>query len=272
MVIENARVQYGSANRAERNAEIDRHVARQERITLRDLNDRKLILLGADDLAARMAALDTLAKHCQLLLVLASSDAPLKAQDAASSLDDAIANLTTSLGHVPSDGFKDTASGFSTIAAQAARLAMDHKITEALDKAISTSENDVVSLIRVLRQDMAALYERQRSNLSTARVAATDEYNSELEKPNPNPEMLRKSATRIKETENAWDSLPLQCGAGPGLDAMAEAHAKLVEYAKSPKTPQDLVQMVEAMDSFVTRAKTIGDAIKTIRKGRNEQP
>src|SRR5262249_23108404 len=70
VVIEGARLQYSTANRSERDAEIDRRASRAEKITLRDLNDPKLRLLEPDDLAARMAALDALGKHGQLLLTL----------------------------------------------------------------------------------------------------------------------------------------------------------------------------------------------------------
>ena len=265
VVIESARINYGVANKGERDAEIDRRVANSEKITIRDLNDKEIILLGADDLRARMAALDALTKHGQLLLTLASSDAPIKAKDAANSLDDAILGLSTSLGNLPSDPFKNSAEGFASIAAEATNLALEAKIDEALDKAIIASEKDVKELIRLIRVEMGTLYERRRSNLSDLRVSATDEYNLELAKPKPNFEKLKKSAEHIKNVEDDWDKLPLLLGAGPSLDAMGQAHQKLVDYAKSNKEPQDLAGLIEAIDAFVTEAKVISDAIKTIQ-------
>lgn len=266
VVTEGARMEYGVANKRERNAVIDRLVAKRERINLQVLNDKEVRVLSGDDLAARMAALDALVKHGQLLLTLASSDAPARAKDAANSLDDAIVGLSSSLGRVPSDEFKNKAEGFAIITAEVTKLALEVKISQALDKAITLSEQDVLALIRLIQNDMRALYERQRSILSAARVSATDEYNEELTKPNPSPEKLKKAASEIKTVEDAWDNLPLLLGAGPGLDAMAQAHQKLVDYAKSSKNPQDLAELVEAMDAFVTRAKVIADAIKTIRE------
>lgn len=272
VVIEGARTEYGLTNKRERDAVIDALVAKRARINLQILNDKEMRVLGGDDLTARMVALDALAKHGHLLLTLASSDAPTRAKDAANSLDDAIVGLSSSLGNVPSDEFKNKAEGFATIAAEAAKLALEAKISQALEKAITASEKDVIALIRLLRDDMGALHERRRSRLSAARVSATDEYNEELEnKPSPSPEKLQKAASEIKKVEDAWDSLPLLLGAGPGLDAMAQAHQKLVEYAKSSKTPQDLAELIEATDTFVTRAKVIADAIKTIRETK-EQP
>nr|VFK19091.1 MAG: hypothetical protein BECKLFY1418C_GA0070996_10537 [Candidatus Kentron sp. LFY] len=265
VVIEGARTTYGSANKGERNAEIDRRLEQKERITLRDLNSEDLRLLGPDDIAARMKALDALAKHGELLLTLASSDAPQKAKDAANSLDDAIVSLNSSLGYASSNRFKETAGGFAAIAGEVVQLALNAKIIEALDKAIVASDDQVKPLLRLLRVEMSALYERRRANLSNERVAAVDAYNELIDRTNSSSANLAKAAARIKAVEDKWDNLPLLLGAGPGFDAMTQAHQKLVDYANSPKAPQDLAGLVEAVDAFVTRAKTIADAIQTIQ-------
>ena len=94
--------------------------------------------------------------------------------------------------------------------------------------------------------------------------------NVELAKANPSPAKLRQAAEQIKRVEDAWDNLPLLLGAGPGLDAMVQAHQELVAYARSDKSPQDLADLVEAMDAFVTRAKVIADAIRSIRDAEDE--
>jgi hypothetical protein len=266
IVIEGARSEYGLANSAERNAEIDRLVAAKSRIDLSKLNAPAIRLLGPDDLNVRLVTLDTLAKHGQLLLILASSDAPTRAKDAANSLDDAIVGLSSSLGKTPSDKFKSSVEGFATIAGEAAKLALDAKISEALDKAIAASDKSVAEILTLIKDDLGYLYERRRSNLSAACKYAVDAYNLELDKQVINVDTLKKSASEIKKTEDAWDTLPLLLGAGPGLDAMAEVHQKLVQYAKSSKSPQDLAELVEATDAFVTRAKIIADAIKTIKE------
>lgn len=268
IVIEGARLEYGLTNKSERDAVIDALAAKKAKITLNTLNDKSIRVLGGDDLAARMTTLDALAKHGELLLTLASSDAPSRAKDAANSLDDAIVNLSSSLGKVPSDEFKNKAEGFAAIAAEVTKLALEVKINDALYKAITLSEKDVLDLIHLIQNDMSALHERRRSILSAARVTALDDYNETLAKPRTSSENLHKAALQIKKIEDAWDTLPLLLGAGPGLEAMAEAHLELVDYAKSSKEPQDLAQLIEATDSFVTRAKVIADAVKTIREAK----
>lgn len=267
VVIEGARTEYSLANKTERNTEIDRLVAKKSRIELSNLNDPAIRVLDPESLNARMIALDTLAKHGQLLLTLASSDAPDRARDAANSLDDAIVGLSSSLGKIPSDKFKSTAEGFAIIAGEAANLALDAKISEALDKAIVASESNVTALLRLIRDDLGDIYERRRSGVSAARKFAVDTYNMAL-KQNSTADDLQQAAFKIKQIEDEWDSLPLLLGAGPGLDAMAQTHQKLVDYAKSSKRPQDLAELIEATDAFVTRAKVIADAINTIREAK----
>lgn len=266
IVIEAARIEYGIANKRERDALIDRLAARQKRINLEILNSKDIRVIGGDDIAARMSALDALAKHGQLLLTLASSDAPTKAKDAAISLKDAVIDLSASLTKVPPDEFKIKAENFSNIASVLIQSVLERKITLALDKAISLTEENISSLIRLIKNDMALLHERRRSILSEARVSATDKYNKELDRQVLSSEKLYQAAAEIKVVEDAWDSLPLLLSAGPSLDAMSQAHGKLVDYAKSPKNPQDLAELIEAMDTFVTRAKVIADAVRSIRE------
>ena len=146
IVIEGARVEYGAANKRERDAVIDRLVTKRERISLQTLNNKEIRILGGDDLSARMTALDAIAKHGQLLLTLASSDAPARAKDAANSLDEAILDLSSSLGRVPSDEFKNEAEGFATIAAEVTKLALEIRINEArVTKASVASINSAKS-------------------------------------------------------------------------------------------------------------------------------
>jgi len=266
VVIEGVRVEYGLANKRERDAEIDRLVARKEKIDLEILNDKKMRMFNSDALAARMDALDALDKHGQLLLVLASSDAPTKAKDAAMSLNGAITGLKSSLEKEEDSKFKNTSEGFMKIASEVIEFALSGNIRQALDRAVILSEGDILVLSNLIKDDMDRVYERKRTALHGARVSATTEYNEEVSKPNPSIEKLQKLASEIKKTEDAWDNLPLTVGATKSaLDAMDQAHRQLAYYAKSSKNPQDLGGLSEAIDTFITRAKVVADAIKTIR-------
>lgn len=266
VVIEGARVEYASANERERDALIDRLVQDKKPITLKAVTDKEFVLLTSADLDARMKALNALSKHGQLLLALASSDAPVRAKDAANSLGDAISNLSTSLkdSSVSNTLFKDNATGFAAIAGEIVELVLNSKINEALDKSITASEQHVTSMIRLLSSELELIYERRKSNLSTRRVAAIDKYQEAQRK--MDIISMKKTAEEIKTSENNFDKLPLLLGSGTSLDAMSDAHQELVSYAKSPKHPQDLASLNEALDTFITRARVVADSINKIKQ------
>jgi len=47
---------------------------------------------------------------------------------------------------------------------------------------------------------------------------------------------------------------------------MAEAYSSLVTYAKSPKTPTDLVSLAGQMELFSAQANRIGSAILELKR------
>lgn len=266
VVIESARLEYAEANNRERDAFVAKALQNRQRLDLELLSSDDLRVLGGEDIEARMIALNALGKHGELLLALASSDAPERSRTAANSLGEAIAGLQASLEGAPSDDFKNKATGFAAIAGEIVRLALEKRISAALDRSILASEQEVQELIKIIRRDMGLLYERKKSILGAQRVAAIDRYNEELKNSQIDREALRKSADVILQTEMDWDQLSLLQGASPSLEAMAQAHERLVQYARSSKRPQDFADLVESIESFVSRVSIIAEAIKQIRK------
>jgi hypothetical protein len=266
VVIENAKAEYRTVNKKERDAEIDIRVYLGEDIDPEILageevpGGEKSIVITEDDLEARLAALIALEKHGELLYKLASSDAPDKAKNAVTSLDDALLSLKNSLGKASSDEFKTKAGAFATIAGEITSLVMKHKIEKALDKTILLSENDVLSLIELLKDDIYIRFPTlQKVRLARLSKAITTAYNTALPS---DLEKRKKAVVEIKKMGDDWDVSSID----PGFDKMTEAHKKLVKYAKSQKTPQNLAELVAAMDAFADQAKIIADAIKTIQQ------
>lgn len=266
VVIENAKAEYRTVNKKERDAEIDNRLYLKEKIDPEVIagenipGGEKFIAIRKDDLKARLDALNALKKHGELLYKLANSDAPDEARNAVNSLDDALLNLKGSLGKASSDQFKAKAGAFATIAGEVTSLVMKHKINEALEKAIILSENDVLSLIELLKDDVCIRFPTlQKVRLARLSKAITRTYNTNL---SSDLETRKKTVIEIKKLGDEWDASSID----PGFDKMTEAHKKLVEYAKSPKTPQNLAELVAAMDAFADQAKIIADAIKTIQQ------
>ena len=266
VVIEVARIEYNDANVAERDAFIDKQAANRGPLSPKVLKNADLRVLEPEDLEARMLALNALAKHGQLLLALASSDAPQRAKDAANSLDEAVTGLSKSIGAAPSEDFKEKAGAFAAIVSKVTELVLAKKITEALDKSITASKSAIPGLTKLMREEFAALYERRKTRLSGERTRAFDAYTDAIAAKEPDAGTIAKTVAEIKRVEDEWDQLPLQRGASESIDAMEKAHKELVEYAESDKAPQDLADLAEAIDTFVASAKIIADSIRTIRK------
>jgi hypothetical protein len=143
---------------------------------------------------------------------------------------------------------------------------MKHKMNEALKRAIILSEKDVLPLIRLLQDDIRINFpELQRKRLSAVSLAAIEAYNEELKKSPLDLEKLKKAAAEVKKAEDDWYNHTFYPLPDPGFEKMIKAHKMLVEYAKGPKTPQTLAELVAAMDAFADQAKIIADAIQTIK-------
>jgi hypothetical protein len=262
VVINNARTEYQTANKIARDAEIDRLANKGEQIDPKILDDPKLIVVSKNAMDFRMAAFDALTEHGKLLAQLASSNAQNESKDAVKSLNDAVMKLSGSLGGAPSEALRSSAGAFATIAGEVSKLVMEHKIEEALRKAIIASDKDVTDLMTLLEEDInGMLYENKRSNLALARRTATDVYNKVRTDAPSDLERRWKASKEIKKAADAWAAPPPDIGLGK----MRKAHKDLVKYAKHPKTPQSFAELVKAMNEFADEAKVIADAIRIIR-------
>lgn len=265
VVIATTRLEYLGANTQERNAVVDRFASERKQILLKEDLGPSTDVAESDDLHARLSALDALAKHGESLLALASSDAPEKAKNYTTQLGASLDRLNTTLNKAPDSAFKARAAAYSGAAAEIVDAVLQQKITRALEKAIISSESAVTTLIAQLRTDMFLLYERRRVSLSAKRVQDVRRFNAEVSGAAASSDRIEKAAASLKGSLAAYADLPLQAGAGEGLDQMADAHQHLVAYARSAKTPQDFSAMVDAVDAFTARATAIADAVKSAK-------
>lgn len=266
VVVESARTEYTSANRMARNAFIDESVENKTDIDIAKLRDSGVI--SSEDLDVRLNALNALSKHGQLLLALSSSDAPEKAAEAANSLSSSVVSLNSSIANLrsvqPSGKIDQAAGAFSDLAALVVKDVLNKKISKALDRAINSSSKPVSALIVLIDEDMRALAVKRNKAVSAARVRAVDGYRESLSK---GADQIKRSASELKFAEDNWDN-NLLVSSSPALEAMRDAHSQLVDYAKSSKKPQDLSELVDAVDAFVQRAIIVAEAVKAAKAYR----
>ncbi|NTV98473.1 MAG: hypothetical protein HGA70_04855 [Chlorobiaceae bacterium] len=267
VVMDNARTEYKNANKSERDIEIDSRVDKRQKINAKILESDDLVLYSNSALETRMAALDAISKHGQLLLALAGSDAPTKARSAAVSLESSLAGLGKSLNMNISNEFNNKAEGFAAIEGEVIKLVLNGRITEALDKAVISSDSQIKPLITLLKEEYENNSERRRTRLSKTRVMAFDAYNDILAKKPVSPEKLKVAAEEIKKAQDSWESFALLNRAEiEGFSAMLKAHGELVDYAKSSKGPGDFSALVEATEAFATEAEAVAQALGKFNK------
>lgn len=258
-VIESARTEYVSSNKTQMESFLINRVSDKDKITIDDLNSSNVYLFNSDQLVARMRALDALSKHAENLLALCSSDSPEKAKSSAKDLDESIISLSESLNNIPNSKFKEEASQLANAAGEVIKLVNENKINKALDRSIISSEDEVQNIIKILKDEMNVIYQRKKSIIHNYRVNSTTSYNTQITSGKIDPEKINKSIDNIKKYELEWSGLSLTLSVQSNLDTMSQAYKELVDYAKSPKNPQDISSLNEAIDAYLSRSKLIKD-------------
>lgn len=268
VVTESARVYVTQLNKTQRDAYIDRQVSEAKQIKLTEVDEVQVF--SPEAIEARLGALNELSKYGELLGQLANSDAPEKISSNAGDLAKSLENLggnINKLGPAMNTDFKSTFGPAAILMGEVARLAVEKKIQEALDKAILSGEEPIKKLIRTIRNDLVTAYQLRRNAVTGNRVIYVDGYETERLK-GVDVVSLRKRGDEIKSNLDVWEALPTS-NPSEGLDAMASAHSALVDYAKSPKKPEDLSAFAVQMEIFVARAKRVGNAVRQLQQLNN---
>lgn len=269
VVTDSARIYVNQLNKTERDAYIDRQASAAKQILLTEI-ERKQVF-SVEEIQTRLDALSQLSKYGELLGQLANSEAPERITNSAEDLATSLEKLVTDVGTLnPTNNkaFSGAIGPATRLMGEVARLVVEKKIQEALNKAILSGEEPIVKLIRAIRDDLIIAYERKKNAISTNRVVYVDGYELERIKTTSNVEKLRERGEEIKSVLDVWESFPAS-NPSEGLDAMATAHTALVDYAKSPKNAIDLTTLAAEMETFVSRAKRVGKAVQQLQTLNN---
>jgi len=265
VVIASTKIYLSELNKVERGNYILERASERGPI---DLNELEAVqVFGKEGFKARLDALDQLAAYGELLLKLANSDAPEKIKAEATNLGEAIQNLSNTVsGFAGGDDakFKAAVGPVASIIGQIVDSIVQKKISDALGKAINNGEEPINGLLDAIRSDMAVAYERKRSFFSNTRVVLVDDYKNALAK-GADSEKLRTLAERIRAHEDRWEELG-SANPSEAIDAMKRAHTALVKYARSSHKVTDLASLVDAMEVFASRAKSLGESIQVLRE------
>jgi hypothetical protein len=263
-VIAATRVYITELNKVEREKYILSRVAARKSIDLSEVE--AVQVFDTDGLHARVVALDQLETYGSLLASLASSDAPARIHAEASGLGESLKALDTTVEalHGPNNAnFKAAVGPVSDLIGGILELVAEQKIRDALKRAIEAEDDPINTLLSVISDDMRLAYQRKRNMLSAMRTDLRDEYERALAA-GADAATLRAAAEAVRAHEDRWEAFA-SANPATGLNAMRDAHAALVKYARSAGKPSDILTLAAAMEAFAARAQALGQAVHALK-------
>ncbi|MET3379599.1 hypothetical protein [Variovorax paradoxus] len=274
VVIDAAREEYKLANKRQRDAVIDE--ASYKRIPVgtpallggtKSSPQSGANVISPEALKLRLAALDLLEKHGTLLLELANNSAGASVRKSADSIGKSVTEIKglTGAGKGPADspeGSKVQSSliRYADTAGLIAQYVIEARVERAISTAIMDGASTVHDLINALRIDAQALFDGRKVLARQARVRALDNFNAQI-KAKASAESIAKAGAQLKAAADAEESLSVVPPLEQVIKEMGKAHAGLVDFARSAKSPQSFSDLVDAMDTFADRATELATSI-----------
>ncbi len=268
VVINSTKIYLSELNKVERNAYVDKQTSDKKYIKLIDINEKQVF--SAEQISARLKALNLLSKYGELLGQLATSDAPERITSNATNLGAALSKLS----HDVSGNTEENKTDFSKaigpvteIVGVIASSAIERKMKKALDTAITEGKEPIELLIEAIEVDIIIAFQRKRNALTTRETALVDKYNLELEaikNGTGDPIQLEKNAEELKSLLTIRETFK-SSNPTDGFEAMKTAHKALIDYANSDKNEQKFADLIEAMEAFTAKAERIGVAVNQLQ-------
>jgi hypothetical protein len=222
-----------------------------------------------ESIQARVDALTLLGIYGNRLAELAGSKAPECFAKGAKVLGENLSNLGSRFEKLKVDttAFK-YATPISTIVGLVGQRFLEAKRKDAINEAVAQGAPAVNTVLDLLEDDLnnriMLLEKTGTKQMLENRVSYYNENRKNLK-----PEERRQALNQIKLAAERYQLIKSSNPAGL-VQAVREAHVKLVDYANSDQKPTDLAQFVSAMEVFKNRVIEIANAIQQMKKIREE--
>jgi hypothetical protein len=216
-------------------------------------------------IAARLNALDLVGAYATRLGALASSDAPSKFKDAASLLGENLASLDKTFQRLSGES-DPTASKFTTpiasIVGAVGEMVLERRRDEMITAGIEKGEGPVNDVLGLVRDDMDKVFSLQLMTGEAERFAdLVMAYN--VDRPKLTYEQRKTRLEEIKIAHLAGtavaDSVPAAL-----ITSMMDAHAALVELARSPRRPANFADFNDALELWTSRIEYLAGQIRSL--------
>jgi hypothetical protein len=223
-----------------------------------------------ESIQARLDALTLLGIYGDRLAALAGSQAPERFAQGVQVLGDNLTKLGERFQQLPikvdTTAFK-YATPIATIVSVVGKMYYEARRNEAIRAALNEGApkvNRVLDLLEVDLNDRIMLLQKTgtKEMLSYKITYYNENRNKSME---ARRQMLNDIKLAAERYQLAKSSNPVGL-----VQAVREAHAKLVAYANSSKKPENLAQLVSALELFKNRVNVIANAVKQITKIREK--
>lgn len=269
-------VYYAELNKFEREIYLDERLYDPTKeVGITDEKGNPTALIGtpfsAESIKARTDAIEVLGVYSQRLGELAGSDAPKQFAEGTKILGDNLSNLNKTFDKLGKDDAEKkiidtTAKNYSgpigTIVGVIGRMYLEKKRDDAVKEAIEKGSPVVRDILILLQNDLSSVIDPlKRTGLKQKLADRVKYYNANLK------DNFTQRKQTLAEIDAAASRYETASTANPAnlIQTMLDAHESLVKYAESSKTPQNLAELIAALETFKSRAQEVADAVKQIR-------
>jgi hypothetical protein len=228
-------------------------------------------VFSAESIKARTDAIQLLGVYGRRLAELAGSDAPTRFAAGSQVLGDNLKNLSNTFGSLAGDPTAGKYIGpIGTLIGVIGQLILESKRDAALTKAVQEAAPLVRTIIDLLESDLNTVIGPQR--LTGTKQALSEiivRYNKPENRTTMNLEQRQQALEEIRRAQERYD-IAVAFNPSDVMSSMREAHEALVKYATSSRKPQNLAELVSALEVFKERAEVIATAVlqlRSLRKG-----
>jgi hypothetical protein len=219
-----------------------------------------------ESIKARLDALSLLTVYGERLTALAGTDAPTRFSAGSKVLGENLGNLRGTFETLKTKG-DPTADRYlgpiGTIVGVVGEMVLERKRDAALTKAITEGEQPVIDVLNQIEKDLVFVATPLNdTGLLQALEANMNYYNA-------NRTRLtyaeREAVLAKMDSYAARYQATLTAQPAEAIDGIRDAHAALVEYARSSRTPKDLATLVSALETFNNRLEPVVNSINQMK-------
>lgn len=268
---------YAELNQFERDLYLEERLFNEKlEVLATDKSGMSTPLLGktfsAESIKARTDAIILLGIYARRLAELAGSDAPARFSVGAKVLGENLDNLASTFSSLRNDATAPSYAGptgpIATIIGVVGKMFLESKRDAALTVAIEQGAPEVTKVLQLLESDLVnvvgPLRQTGAKQILAERVTSYNKNRSKM-----NQDQRRQALEGIRYAAMQYE-IAVAFNPSDLMRGMREAHEALVKYARSDRRPENLAELVSAMEILQNRVQVIAAAVQQLRDLRKE--